>query len=415
MLLHRLTARKRKVLRQRWRLIWLISGITVNILLLGYFKYYNFLLWNINEIFDTSFHFQDLALPIGISFYTFQTLSYTIDVYRNKLAPTRNLLDFALFVSFFPQLVAGPIVRARSFLPQLDRIKRWQWSRMQLGLFYVVMGLFKKLAIADRMAGYCDPVFADVAVFDSGTLWIAAVAFAVQVYCDFSGYSDMAIGVASFLGYRLTKNFDMPLAAVNVTDFWRRWHISLSLWVRDYVFFALGGSRHGRWITNRNLLITMTLVGLWHGADWTFVLFGLIQGFFLVIHGLFRAFCVDRPRLVSALNSRAGTALRITVTFVSFCTSLAVFRANSVSDAFLMLQRMIVPTDGLGIPMNERGFWYAMVILWVAHLIGRHQKAIARALEFVPVPVRGLGYASVFTLALMLSPAIDQAFIYFQF
>ncbi len=401
------------------RLILLIS-LTTNLGLLAFFKYFGFFVESCQDLLQlVGLHFNtntlNIILPVGISFYTFQTLSYTIDVYRHKLTPTRDLLDFALYVSFFPQLVAGPIVRAKSFLPQLDQMRRWQWSRIRYGMFYVVIGLFKKLAIADRMVGYCDPVFADVAAFDSGTLWIAAVAFAVQVYCDFSGYSDMAIGVASFLGYRLTKNFQMPLAAVNVADFWRRWHISLSLWVRDYVFFALGGSRHGRWMTNRNLLITMTLVGLWHGAAWTFVLFGLIQGIFLSIHGHFRSFCAGRPALVRALESRTGTAARITVTFLSFCISLVVFRASSVSDAMLMLQRMIVPTEGLGIPMNERGFWYAILILWVAHVIGHHQNAVAKALDFVPVPIRGLGYACIFTLALVLSPAIDQAFIYFQF
>ena len=406
--------------RPNFRRIVLAISLATNLGLLAFFKYFGFFVDSFQDFLELAgLHFNtgtlNIILPVGISFYTFQTLSYTIDVYRKKLSPTGSLLDFALFVSFFPQLVAGPIVRAKSFLPQLDQMKRWRWSRMQMGMFYVVMGLFKKLAIADRMAAYCDPVFADVSIFDSGTLWIAAVAFAVQVYCDFSGYSDMAIGVASFLGYRLTKNFHMPLAAVNVSDFWRRWHISLSLWVRDYVFFALGGSRRGRWITNRNLVITMTLVGLWHGAAWTFVLFGLIQGIFLCIHGYFREFCVDRPRLVSALNSRSGTALRILVTFLSFCVSLVVFRANSVSDSLLMLKRMLVPAEGLGIPMNERGFWYAMLILWIAHLIGHHQKALSKSVSHIPVPLRGLAYASVATLALVLSPAIDQAFIYFQF
>jgi alginate O-acetyltransferase complex protein AlgI len=411
-----LASTNRLVLRRALLSISLIS----NLGLLAFFKYFGFFVESCQELMQTlglpfNTSTLNIILPVGISFYTFQTLSYTIDVYRGKLQPSRNLLDFALFVSFFPQLVAGPIVRAKSFLPQLDRLRRWKWTRMQLGMFYVVMGLFKKLAIADRMACYCDPVFSDVAQYDSGTLWIAAVAFAVQVYCDFSGYSDMAIGVASFLGYRLTKNFEMPLVAVNVSDFWRRWHISLSSWVRDYVFFPLGGSRHGAWITNRNLLITMTLVGLWHGAAWTFVLFGLIQGVFLAIHGHFRVFCVGRPRLTAALNSRAGTALRITVTFLSFCMSLVVFRANTVSDGILMLQHMMVPTGGLGVPTNERGFWYAMLVLGLAHWIGHNQKTFARALEFIPAPVRGLGYASVFTLALVLSPEIDQAFIYFQF
>ncbi len=410
-------AKSNRLLNRR---ILLGASLITNLGLLGFFKYFGFFVDSAQELMSVlglPFNTQtfNIILPVGISFYTFQTLSYTIDVYRGKITPTRNLLDFALFVCFFPQLVAGPIVRARSFLPQLDRIKRWSWSRTQLGMQYFILGLFKKLAIADRMAYYCDPVFADVGQFDTGSLWMAAVAFTIQVYCDFSGYSDMAIGTANLLGYRLTKNFQMPLAAANITDFWRRWHISLSSWVRDYVYFPLGGSRYGQWITNRNLIVTLTLIGFWHGAAWTFVLFGLVQGLMLVIHGHFRRFCSGRPRLNSWLKTGSGTRLRIGLTFFSFCSTLVIFRANSIGDAFLMLKQMFSAVEGSGVPMNERGFWYALAIVFVAHWIGHHQTAFVRMLDCLPSPVRGFGYASIFTLALVLSPEIDKAFIYFQF
>src|SRR5207302_4912204 len=206
----------------------------------------------------------EIILPIGISFYTFEAINYTIDVYRKRVPAERNLANFLLFITFFPHLVAGPIVRARDFLPQIHRRKRWSWPRMQLGVEYVLMGLFKKLAIADRMAVFVDPVFADPSAYRSEAVWVAMLAYALQIYGDFSGYTDMALGIAHMFGYKLAQNFNMPLVASSITDFWRRWHMSLSSWLRDYVFIPLGGSRGGGWLVFRNLLITMTLCGLWH-------------------------------------------------------------------------------------------------------------------------------------------------------
>src|SRR5262249_10708244 len=194
----------------------------------------------------TWFRTLDVLLPVGISFYTFEAINYMVDVYRRRIPAERNLGDFMLFILFFPHLVAGPIVRAKDFLPQIKRPKRWDWPRMHLGMGYVLMGLVKKMAIADHMAEYVDPVFADPSAFRASAIVFAIVAYAVQIYCDFSGYTDIAIGLAHMLGYKLARNFNMPYLAVNIADFWRRWHISLSTWLRDYLFIPLGGSRGGR-------------------------------------------------------------------------------------------------------------------------------------------------------------------------
>jgi len=400
---------------------WLLTiSLATNLGLLVFFKYFGFFVESAQELLlllgmPLNTQTLNIVLPVGISFYTFQTLSYTVDVYRGKLQPTKNILDFALFVSFFPQLVAGPIVRAKTFLPQLDLINRWRWTRMQLGMQYFIFGLFKKLAIADRLAYYSDPIFSDVGVYGTSTLWLGAVAFTIQLYCDFSGYSDMAIGTANMLGFRLTKNFEMPLAAENISSFWRRWHISLSSWVRDYIYIPLGGSHDGPWKTNRNLIVTLTLVGLWHGAAWTFVIFGLLQGVMLVVHRYFRQFCRGKTRLQNGLESALGTSLRVILTFVCVCSTMVFFRAGSVSDAFLMLQRMFIPSEGFGVPVNERGFWMALVIVFAAHHLGQHRQYFIQLFDRVPTPIRGLAFAGIFTLALILSPEIDQAFIYFQF
>ncbi len=317
-----------------WRRKLLLGvSLTANLGLLCYFKYANFFLDSLAQALGaagvtTEFRTLEVILPVGISFYTFEAINYTVDVYRRRIRAERSLGDFMLFILFFPHLVAGPIVRARDFLPQVKRPKRWDWARLYLGTGYFLMGLVKKMAIADRMAEYADPVFADPSAYRSGAVLFAVLAYAVQIYGDFSGYTDMAIGTAHMLGYKLARNFHMPYLSVNVADFWRRWHISLSSWLRDYLFIPLGGSRGSGWQTTRNLLITMTLGGLWHGASWTFVFWGVLHGLFLIVHRVFRGFSERRPWLDWALGTLPGTLLRMLLTFLCVAVGWVFFRAD---------------------------------------------------------------------------------------
>jgi alginate O-acetyltransferase complex protein AlgI len=404
----------------RWRKLLLGVSLVANLGLLCYFKYANFFLLSLDELLiatgsPTWFRSLSVLVPVGISFYTFEAINYTVDVYRRRIPAERDLGNFMLFILFFPHLVAGPIVRARDFLPQIRQPKRWNWYRLHLGLQFVLMGLFKKVVIADRMAWFADPVYADPGHYQSGVVWIAVVAYALQVYCDFSGYSDMAIGTAHMLGYKLAQNFDMPFVAVNVADFWRRWHMSLSSWLRDYLFIPLGGSRGGAWKANRNMFVTMALCGLWHGAHWPYVGWGVVQGLYMIIHRLFRDFCRARPRLDGALRSPSGTVLRVALTFTTFCLSLVVFRSADFATAGVMFRRLFQSSDGLsGPPLPVVGFWLTIAVVAAAHLV-RHFGLWQRWNWRLPASVLGVSYAAVLMVALVLAPHGGKAFIYFQF
>jgi alginate O-acetyltransferase complex protein AlgI len=406
---------------QRLRRLLLLVSLVANLGLLVYFKYANFFLRSLEEsvhVFglDLALPVLRVILPVGISFYTFEAINYTVDVYLGRIRAERRLDSFMLFILFFPHLMAGPIVRARDFLPQTHRPKQWSWLRGHAGLMLILVGLIKKLAIADRMGYfYVEPIFHAPDQFGALALWVGAVAYAFQVYCDFSGYTDMALGLAQLLGYHLAPNFNLPFLAVNVSDFWRRWHISLSTWIRDYLYIPLGGSRRGRWITYRNLLLTMTLAGLWHGANWNCVLFGFLQGLMLALHSVFRSWCASRPRLTALLESGPGTAARIGFTFFTFFTSLAVFRSEGLANAWIMLSRMFTFADGADHPMYLHGFWLTALAVLLAHLVGRDLPAWRRRLERIPAPLQGLGFGAVLTLALLLAPQATKAFIYFQF
>jgi alginate O-acetyltransferase complex protein AlgI len=403
--------------RLRWLLV--ILSVVANLGLLCYFKYANFFLRSIEEsaqllALTASLPVLNVLLPVGISFYTFEAINYTVDVYRRKIRAERNPANFLLFILFFPHLMAGPIVRARDFLPQICRRKRWSWERAHTGALLIVLGVVKKLAVADRMPQYIDPVFADPGAFGTSTLWAAAIGYALQVYCDFSGYSDMAMGLAHLLGYHLARNFDLPFLSANMAEFWRHWHISLSTWIRDYLFIPLGGSRGSRWQTIRNVLITMTLCGLWHGANWNCVLWGFLTGVVLVVHSLFAAWCQRRPRLKSALQTSAGTALRIAMTFACFCLTMAVFRTLTLRGAQVMVARMLMPTTGRAFTVDAGGLYLTFVVVALCHLAA-YRERWRLVWDRLPVPVRGLTVSAAFTLALVLAPNASKAFIYFQF
>jgi alginate O-acetyltransferase complex protein AlgI len=403
----------------RVKKLLLLASLAGNLGLLCYLKYANFFLDSLRQAagvfgLNPSLPVLYVILPVGISFYTFEAINYTVDVYRGKMRATRDLSHFLLFILFFPHLVAGPIVRARAFLPLVARRKHWSWLRARRGVLLIVLGLLKKLAVADRMALYVDPVFADPATRDTFTLWLVAVAYALQVYADFSGYSDMALGFAHLLGYHLAPNFDMPFLSANFTEFWRRWHISLSTWIRDYVFFPLGGSRGSRWQTARNILITFTLCGLWHGAGWNFVLWGFFTGVLLVIHSGFKTWCAARPRLDSALRTLPGTAGRIALTFTCFCLTLVVFRCAGPSVAAVYFRRMFTATGGQGLTLQAGALYGTFAAVALAHAVGSWRGA-GRLAERLPAPLRGLGFGAALTLALVLAPGTSKAFIYFQF
>jgi alginate O-acetyltransferase complex protein AlgI len=400
-------------------------SVVANLGLLCYFKYANFFLQSLEEAVraaggTAAMPVLSVVLPVGISFYTFEAISYSVDVYQRRIPAERNPFHFLLFITFFPHLVAGPIVRARDFLPQIRKRKRWNWARANAGVQLFLLGMFKKMVIADRMALYADPVFAAPDQYGSGAAWLAMVAYALQIYCDFSGYSDMALGAAHLLGYRLAVNFDLPYLSANVSEFWRRWHISLSTWLRDYVFIPLGGSRNSpdprrnEWLTARNLVVTMALGGLWHGAAWTFVVWGVMHGLFLVAHRRFRVFCEARPTLDAALQTPPGVVLRVATTFLCVSTAWVFFRAQTFAAAAAFVKRLFAWKIGAPAELTYHCLATLGAVVLVAHVMTYHG-FWRRLADRLPAPVLGAAYAVLATATLALTPETAQVFIYFQF
>jgi D-alanyl-lipoteichoic acid acyltransferase DltB (MBOAT superfamily) len=396
--------------RPRSRRALLVLSLVVNLGVLATFKYWNFVMeslaWTTASLgVSWSPPLHHLLLPVGISFYTFQSLSYTIDVYRREIPVERSLRRFALFVSFFPQLVAGPIVRAADFLPQLHREPRVTREEFLSGLLLVFRGCFKKVVIADLLAVLAvDSVFQDPARFSSLELLLALYGYAFQIYNDFSGYSDVAIGAGRMLGYEFPKNFDRPYLARNVREFWARWHISLSTWLRDYLYIPLGGNRGPRWKTTRNLMLTMLLGGLWHGAAWTFVLWGAWHGLLLV----FSRAATRRP--VEASPARVwGQRL---VTFHLVLLGWLLFRAQDLATLSAYARGLL--TLDLGFRLSP---WYLLILALAvfAHYSSREllERWSARFLR-LPEPLQGAAYAGTLLLLCGLS-AGGPSFIYFQF
>jgi D-alanyl-lipoteichoic acid acyltransferase DltB (MBOAT superfamily) len=407
--------------RQPLRRALVVASVGMNVGLLCYFKYRGFFLTELHDLLARAgvepgfrpLSPLEILVPFGISFYTFEAISYAVDVYRRRIPAERSLPHFLLFILFFPHLVAGPIVRAGDFLRQARRVKRWNWVRVQVGVQLILLGVFKKLAVADRMAVFSDPVFADPAGHSTSSVWLAVLAYSLRIYADFSGYSDMAVGTAHLFGFKLTQNFRMPYLAANVSEFWRRWHISLSTWLRDYVFIPLGGSRGGEWRTARNLLVTMALGGLWHGANWTYVVWGVLHGLLLVGHRRFRAWCDGRPRLAALLDTPVGTAGRVLLTYLAVSLCWVFFRPEW-DGAVAMLRQMFGAYDGLGLPLHNRSLWYTVLFVLGCHLFvagGYWQRLWPR----VPAAMMGVGYAVCLTAAMVLAPAAGKTFIYFTF
>lgn len=382
-----------------------VAGIIVPLVVLGLFKYFNFFLSSIGAICGKELGSLRIILPVGISFYTFQALSYVIDVHRGKIATETDFVRLALYISFFPQLVAGPIVRASDFLPQLREDRRVTLSNLQWGIQVFIFGLFKKIVLADHLSVFVDDIYRTPAAFHWATILLAAVSYSLQIYFDFSGYSDMAIGCAKCLGYDFNQNFDLPYLSASVTEFWRRWHISLSTWLREYLYIPLGGNRKGKGRQYVNLFLTMLLGGLWHGASWTFVVWGGINGL---------ALCADKRR-----KPQRHRFPRILGTFLFITFTWIFFRADSFSTAWAVLAGIVTLQDGIRHPF----FWSFVALA----LLGIHTaRACLRTAPGKPVhdeyPILKLNSlwgltAFFFILGLILCLAFtgENPFVYFQF
>jgi alginate O-acetyltransferase complex protein AlgI len=402
------------------RRAWLVVSLVSNLSFLACFKYTNFAFDNGAALAGWlgwpthDWALEKIVLPLGISFHTFQGISYTLDVYRGRIRAVKHFVDFALFVAFFPQLVAGPIVRAVEFLPQMVTPPRVSAGQVVEGLNWFLIGLFKKLFIADRLAQFVDPVFANPEAFDALTHRWAVLAYAAQIYCDFSGYSDLAVGSAKWFGFELPINFNFPYLAGSITDFWRRWHMSLSSWLRDYLYIPLGGSRCGAVRTYLNLILTMTLCGLWHGAAWNYVLWGFYNGLLLSLHRI-----VDRALAGRAWAERLRAAPAYRVLAVA-CTLLFVFsgyilvRTESWEGCWLMQHSLFggnAPGTGRWLP--------AQVPMLVGLVVLGHVFSGARGLRCgmlaLPPVVRSAAYLTTVVLLVVFSPGAAKSFIYFQF
>ncbi|MGD0342793.1 MAG: MBOAT family O-acyltransferase [Bacteroidales bacterium] len=415
------------------RKFFILLSILSNLGLLGYFKYTGFFINTINDIFGTQFKVYDflsafsnsilgtsfdisyIILPVGISFFTFQSLSYTIDIYRRKMKPVRNIIDFGFYVSFFPHLVAGPIVRASFFIPQIYQEYKVTNREFSHALYLISKGLIKKMIIANFIAiNLVDRVFDSPSIYSGFENLMAIYGYGLQIYCDFSGYTDIAIGIALILGFRLPVNFNSPYKAANITDFWKRWHISLSQWLRDYLYISLGGNRKGKIRTYLNLMITMLLGGLWHGASLRYIIWGGLHGIGLVINKLWSS--------LFRYHRKAGwlgrvLAIFITFNFVSFCWIF--FRAPDLNSVFIML-RQITESFSPGSYLTVLPAYSSVLVLIIAgyaiHLLPEKIKESYRG-QFInlPLTVKLAAVIVVAILLLQMRTATVMPFIYFRF
>ncbi len=407
-------------LKPNSRKLWLSVSIFINLGFLGFFKYYNFFAESFAAAFASAgMHFNvwtlSVILPVGISFYTFHGISYIIDVYNKKIEPTQNFVDYAVFVSFFPLLVAGPIERATHLLPQVQNVRKFDYNRAVDGMRQILWGLFKKIAIADNCAQDVNVIFSNPAHYHSSTLVYGALLFTVQIYCDFSGYSDIALGTASLFGFDLIRNFNFPYFSRDIAEFWRRWHISLSTWFRDYVYIPMGGSRKGKWITIQNTLLIFIISGFWHGANWTFLAWGLYNGLLFL------------PLLVGSKNKQhIGTVaegrifptiketIQITLTFFMVVLGWVLFRCPTITDALNYLKLMCSPSLLSNIELFNNNIFKFVLLMVIVEWLQR-DKQHALQISWIKIPV--IRWATYIWLIYIIvyCGGTQQSFIYFQF
>jgi D-alanyl-lipoteichoic acid acyltransferase DltB (MBOAT superfamily) len=395
----------------------LALSMLLNLGMLGFFKYFNFFAESLYDLLARGGlaiplrHFE-VALPIGISFYTFQSRSYVIVVYRREIRPTRNLVQFATFVSFFPHLVAGPIMRPSSLLPQVSSRRVFNLHQFYDGSYLIFWGVLKKVVVADNLAIVVKDLFGRWPTLDGGLCLLAVYAFAFQIYGDFSGYTDIARGVAKCLGFEIALNFNLPYFATSPRDFWNRWHISLSTWLRDYLYIPLGGSRGGTLLTYRNLMLTMVLGGLWHGAAWTYVFWGFYQGLLLVLHRVATPW-LNRIEPSDPVDRACWKGLRIVVTFHLVCLGWLIFRAESMEQAAGMLSAIVnrpaIPLASYLVPVT-----LLIVPLWLVQLV-QYTASDLNVISRTPWYVRSVFYTACFYAIVLAGQFGGRQFIYFQF
>jgi D-alanyl-lipoteichoic acid acyltransferase DltB (MBOAT superfamily) len=391
--------------------------VLFNLSVLGFFKYYNFFVDSWIDLFGSigyeikSVWTLNIILPVGISFYTFQTMSYTIDIYRKKLEPTKDFISFASFVSFFPQLVAGPIERATNLLPQILNKREFKNEQGVQGMRLILWGMFKKVVIADSLAPMVDNIFSNYEDFGGGTLWLGAIYFAFQIYCDFSGYSDIAIGTAKLFGFELMSNFKFPYFSRNIGEFWRRWHISLSTWFRDYLYIPLGGSKEGKWKSIRNIFIIFIVSGFWHGANWTFIFWGgfhailFLPSFILKTNRKFTNSIIAEYTILPTPKE----FLQVTTTFILVTIGWVFFRSETIGDSFNYLNQMLFKFNLYPVPI--KGVFYVLLFNFFDFKF-RNSPVI---MNFKSSIIIRLVVLFLLTMILVHFTDNKSTFIYFQF
>jgi alginate O-acetyltransferase complex protein AlgI len=397
----------------RRRRNWLILSLCANLGTLAFFKYFNFFVTDAAGLLawlglPASVHTLNIVIPVGVSFYTFHSMSYTIDVYRGKMRAVSSILDVACFIGFFPQMVAGPIVRAFAFLPQLQSLRKFSDVDVRGALVLFLIGFIKKACIADAVAPFADRYFAAPWNFTAASAWVGVLSYAIQIYCDFSGYTDMAIACARLLGYELPINFNFPYFARNISDFWHRWHISLSSWLRDYLYIPLGGNRGPRWFLYRNIMITMLLGGLWHGGAWTFLIWGGLHGVALLVHREWKRLTAQRPKAQTIMR---WLAWPLTIYWV--CVAWIFFRAVDLHHAFPALQGFVLfKSPGT----RDLGAWMLWIVLALAIVHSLNSRgAFSGWWRRGPDPVFAAAYGCTAAIVLLFIPPHYAPFIYFQF
>ncbi|MEO0042859.1 MAG: hypothetical protein RL329_2307 [Bacteroidota bacterium] len=397
-------------------------SVCMNLGFLGFFKYFNFFIDSFVNLLKVggvtpNWHTLHIILPIGISFYTFQSMSYTIDVYKKEIKAERDFFRFATFVALFPQLVAGPIVRAKDFLPQFREEKKLEWNRIIEGFGQILWGFFKKVVIADSLAPFVDQCFNAPDGFSSSHMLLGVIFYSFQIYCDFSGYSNIACGLAYMLGFDFPWNFRTPYFSKNFSEFWTRWHISLSSWLRDYLYISLGGNRNGVFMTYRNLVLTMVLGGLWHGANYTFIIWGFLHGFYLVVQRLVgKSFGAveDAIRMPKWMQ----TGFDILIVYTLTCFAWIFFRAENLATALKVIER-IVSLDGFGWDTVINKFmvvkaFILIAILLISEILNNNWQNLQK-LALYNMPFRVVSYSVLLWLIAFFGTFGSKAFIYFQF